>query len=135
MIVNPGSILCASFLNVDAGLSCTFVTATNTLTLSNAFPSGKAAGSTFSFSISSILNPLSFAPVTVSFQTMTANGLGIVDTGSATVTATSVATIDSTQTIASADNSTVQTYTNINIQLTNPVPVSTGCIITVVFPS
>lgn len=68
-------------------MSCSFNSATDTLTLNNAFTSGKAADSTISFSITSVRVPLSYAPVSLAITTATAGLAGHIDQGTATITA------------------------------------------------
>lgn len=77
-----------SFLqNVDSSASCSFDTTTNTLTLAGGFPSGLAAGDSFTFTVSTVRNPLSFEPVSISLSTKTESGSGTIEEGTATITA------------------------------------------------
>lgn len=93
MIADTSSVTCTGVTNIDSTLTCTYSTSTDTLTIKNGFSSSKAAGTSISFTIASILNPLSFASVSITINTMNSALTGTIDTGTATITATTPASI------------------------------------------
>jgi hypothetical protein len=113
------------------------------LMLENAFPEGVQAGETFSFYINNLRNPLSMAPAEFKLTTYSKaiegpNGEysfeGLIDAGTAKLTADSAAEIDPRMCLVSTDDSTVQEFTNFYIRFQVPVVVQSGCIILITLP-
>lgn len=116
MIVDTSSVGCTANTNIDSTLKCTYDTSSDTLSVKSGFASAKAAGSTISFTIDSIRNPLSFASVSITIKTMNSAETGTIDTGTATITPTTAATISASTAAATGDDQTVQEYTNIKLE-------------------
>jgi hypothetical protein len=103
---------------VDSGLSCVIkiTPSGDMLILKDAFPVGIKAGETFSFYINNLRNPLSMASAEFTLTTYTTavegpnkeySFEGLIDAGTAKLTADSAAEIDPSMCLVSTDDSTV----------------------------
>jgi hypothetical protein len=104
------------------------------LTISGAIPANIAAGSTISFSVTNFRNPittLTFSGFTIR---TTDSSDGTIDSGSATMRVTTSAAVYDT-TFASKDTTIVQENAVFRLQFKVPVPLNTGCIMDITFPS
>ncbi|CDW75779.1 UNKNOWN [Stylonychia lemnae] len=134
MISNPSSVKCTSISNVNSNAACVFDTSSDTLTLTNGFPTGQVSGTVIQFQISSVRNALSYAGVTIQIRSLNQAGTGVIEQGTIKFTPTSSATIPAAQATTSADITTVQELSNFRLEFQSPVPLNAGTIVSVVFP-
>ena len=93
-MVVPGQT-CEGVLVMRRTLTCTFDKDTDTLTIENGFATLINSGTTISFRVTSLKNPLSFQPVKVTVSTYNEDGTGMIDTSEeGTIKASTQAAID-----------------------------------------
>ena len=121
--------------SLSAGFTCTYDTLALTLTISNGVSGGDvAAGTMLNFTLHGLRTPLSTAPSasTITAKTETVDGRTI-DQRTISITAGTAQTISSTTT--TSDVTTVQDLGKFRLQFASPVPLETGCLITITLPS
>jgi hypothetical protein len=145
---NPNAIVSSDIQSmIETGFSVTAIsnlqqstlTATfsgDVLTISNAIPSDITAGSAISFSVTNFKNPISTSTTTGFTLTTTDGSDGNIDSGSTTVRVTTPATVfDTSFAVTSGSTTVVQESTVFRLQFKIPVPLNSGCIMDITFPS
>ena len=122
--------------NVQSNLTTSFSTgiSSDILTISNATLSEIAAGSTISFSVNNFYNPISTATYSGFSAETSDSSDGSIDSGSATLRVMTPAAVYST-TFQANDTTTVQELAVFKVQFFVPVPLDSGCVIDVTYPS
>ena len=117
-------------------LTSTLVTgsSSDTLTISNAIPTEVSATSTISFSVDNFYNPISTATYSGFTVETTDSSDGSIDSGSSTLRVTTSAAVYNT-TLQANDTTIVQELAVFRVQFFVPVPLDSGCIIDVTYPS
>jgi hypothetical protein len=131
MLQSSYSINVISNLN-SAALSASFTS--DVLTLSGGIPSEISANSVISFNVTNFLNPITTATFSGFTVTTLDSSNGSIDTASATLKVATSADVYGTS-ITSKDTTIVQELAELRIQFYVPVPLNSGCIIDVTFPS
>ena len=130
-----GSYTCSSISNLESSISWTFSSSTNTLTVSNSFNTADiAAGTVLKFSWSGFRNPISTAAKSGFTVSTVAGDGGNVDSLAMTLQVTNPASI-STATLTYLDTQQVQTLAVFRLTFPSPVPLDSGWLIDIQFPS
>lgn len=133
-MINTGFSVTAITNLQQASLVATF--ASDILTISGAIPTQLAAGSVISFSVTNFRNPITTQTFSGFTITTTDSSDGIIDSASATMRITTAATVYETSFAAKTSSTTeVQEKAVFRLQFKIPVPVNSGCIIDITFPS
>ena len=122
--------------NLSSTLTTSFSTGSSSdiLTISNAIPDEIAVGSNISFSVNNFYNPISTTAYS-GFSVETLDSIdGSIDIGSSTLRVRTPAVVYNT-TLQAKDTTTVQEIAELRVQFFVPVPLDSGCIIDVTYPS
>ncbi|CAI2377119.1 unnamed protein product [Moneuplotes crassus] len=144
---NPGALLASQRLSmIETGFAVTSVstnlnsgslTATFTndvLTISNAITADIAGGSTVSFTVTNFKNPISTATHSGFSIDTTDSSDGVIDSGSGTIRITTSSAVYNAAFSAST-TSQVQENSVFRVTFQVPVPLESGCIVEIKFPS
>ncbi|CAI2378427.1 unnamed protein product [Moneuplotes crassus] len=132
-MIETGFAITSITTNLNSGsLSATFTN--DVLTLSNAVTSDIAAGSTITFSVTNFKNPISTATHSGFTVQTTDSSDGIIDTGTATIRITTASAVYNGAFTAST-TSVVQENSVFRVIFQVPVPLESGCIVEIKFPT
>lgn len=118
--------------NLNAGISATF--SNDVLTITGGFSSNLAAGSVISFSVTNFKNPITTSTFSGFTIATTDSSDGTIDSASATMRITTPTSIYDTS-FVSKDTTEVQENAVFRLQFKIPVPLNSGCIMDITFPS
>lgn len=118
--------------NLNSGISATFTS--DVLTVTGGFTTDLAAGSVISFSVTNFKNPITTSTFSGFTIATTDSSDGTIDSASATMRITTPTSIYDTS-FASKDTTEVQEKAVFRLQFKIPVPLNSGCIMDITFPS
>lgn len=131
-MLNTGYTVTAITNLVQTNLVASF--ASDILTISGAIPTQIAAGSTISFSVTNFRNPITTSTFSGFIIATTDSSDGTIGSGTATMRITTPATVYDTS-FASKDTTIVQENAVFRLQFKVPVPLNSGCIMDITFPT
>lgn len=131
-MIDSGFVVTAGTNLIQGGLTATF--ANDVLTISGAIPSDIPANSVISFTVTEFRNPITTSTFSGFVIRTTDASDGVIDSGSATIRVTTPASVYESS-ISSKDTTRVQEKAVLRLQFKVPVPLNSGCIIDVTFPS
>lgn len=137
-ISNTAQFSCTSTSNIEATLSCTYDTNTDTLTITNGYLVAQhPAGTALSFTLADMRNPRTTAGITsgITVQTLTQAGSILDQSTAMTFLGVSTATTISNPETENIDTTLVDQSGTFYLTFYVPVYVDAGCQVIIVFPS